>query len=411
VLSSTSFYSTLTGFAWWPLVLLAAHRGTRAALAAGALCCGLTLLGGEPVFAAAALVPLALAAVQRWGWRRGLAVVAAIGGGGALVALPQLVATLRILPDSFRLRHGVTAEEAVLYRLHPIRLLELLAPIPWRSGPWPRRWIPGVPYFYSLCPGVVATLLALAGARRQRALALLGAAALLLAWSPLVPGQLVASVSFGLFRFPEKALVWLAFALPLLAAAGLDRCRQEPRAVVRALAWVVGAIVSASVGVRWLAATDLARAESLDAGALVLALLLASLAAWALWRRLPLAVVLLELAALLPMRPLLLTDVRAPYAQPVPWQQRLGGRTAVAILDLRDALGPVAQARRRALTLDKTPGVLFGLTYPVASNVCGLDSWRESFLEEHLRAARVPPGWLRTLGVEAVVAAAPLAAE
>src|SRR5436305_2097086 len=80
--------------------------------------------------AALGLVPLLLAAVSRHGWRRGSATAVAAGGLGLVVALPQVVATLRVLPFTVRGGQGVSAAQAVHYTLHPARLLELILPFP-----------------------------------------------------------------------------------------------------------------------------------------------------------------------------------------------------------------------------------------------------------------------------------------
>ena len=97
MLTGLSFYNLLAVSAWWPLVLLGAARGGRRGIALGGLACGLALLAGEPVTAALGVVPLLLVACQRHGSRRGSLAALGIGFTGLLIALPQLVATARIL--------------------------------------------------------------------------------------------------------------------------------------------------------------------------------------------------------------------------------------------------------------------------------------------------------------------------
>ncbi|HBL32001.1 MAG TPA: hypothetical protein DD490_34695, partial [Acidobacteria bacterium] len=62
--SALTYYNVLAVAAWWPLAMLGAVRGGRAGIALGGIACGLALLGGEPVTAALAMVPLLGAAVS-----------------------------------------------------------------------------------------------------------------------------------------------------------------------------------------------------------------------------------------------------------------------------------------------------------------------------------------------------------
>ncbi|HET9765908.1 MAG TPA: hypothetical protein VFS60_03615, partial [Thermoanaerobaculia bacterium] len=164
MMSALSFYNVVAVAAWWPLVLLGALRGGRRGIALGGLACGMALLAGEPVMAALGCVPLAVVVVGRWGWRRGLGTAATIGVAGLLVALPQVVATARIVGFSFRGTHGMLASQAETYRLRLPLLLDLAAPLPFGD---PTQAFPVVPFYYSLYPGAVATLLALVGVRKR----------------------------------------------------------------------------------------------------------------------------------------------------------------------------------------------------------------------------------------------------
>jgi hypothetical protein len=451
MLSVLTFYNTLTVAAWWPLALLGAVRGGRRGIALGGLACGLALLGGEPVTAALGLVPLLVAAVSRHGWRRGTLRAVAIGALGLLIALPQVVATLRVLPFTVR-GQGVDAAKAAEYSLHPLRLLELLLPFPFgwpthlgRQGVWAASVLPTMPLFLSLYTGIVALWLAGAAARRHRAWALLAVAGPLLAILAGARGDLLVTAGFGLFRFPEKFLLWLGLALPLLAGWGIDRALADGLGGWRKAAAAAGGlflVLTAAVALARPAlvagvARGLAAAPP-DRQAAALALLRTQIGAWTLalgiaggalllaflvtrarvprpWQGALLAAV--QLATLLQLYPLAATDATALYREPGPWARRLGPGTAV----LNEALtappwapdphyavpdgSRAALERITALDLDAAPGVLHGLTYPLAPDLEGMHSplfppmlsglallgW-----EERVR-------WMRSVGLQAAV--------
>ncbi len=433
MLSALSFYNVIAVAAWWPLVLLGAHRGGRRGICLGGLACGMALLAGEPVTAALGVLPLAALAVGRWGWRRGLLTVTAIGGLGLLVALPQAVASARVLPFSFRGTHGVLASQAETYRLRPARLLELLVPLPFGSpgrpqaGSWSARVVPYTPFYYALYPGAVATFLALLGFRRRPGLAVLCGVSVLAAWAPGVTGRMLTAGLLGLFRSPEKAILWLALAWPLLAAAGLDAGRQsEPenakaRGVLRLGLALGGALLLAAAAVAALARRSAGHpvVEPTLAPALLGSALLVGLTAWGLWRRLPQLVVGLQLLALLPLQPLLLIEPTAPYRQPSPWTVELPGRRAVLPLgytypsweaDQGPPESPARRSRRLAFELGPVPGVLSGSTYPLAPDLDGLHQRFFDYLlfrtSQDGWERRLP--WLRTVGVDTVTAPHPL---
>jgi len=448
MMSALSFYNVVAVAAWWPLVMLGALRGGRRGIALGGIACGLALLAGEPVTAALALVPLVVVAIGRWGWRRGLVTVAAIGVAGLLVALPQIVATARIVGFSFRGSHGMLASQAETYRLRLPLLLDLFAPLPFGD---PTEAFPVVPFYYSLYPGAVATLLALVGARRRPGLAALVVAAVLAAWAPGVSGRVLTALLGGLVRSPEKTLIWLALAWPLLAAAGLDAASRraneveppegsaepahpaaqgEPRhpsSSARSRASWIGVALAGALLVGALVAIVLPRsAESRVpaplARSLLLAALLVGFASWALWRRLTILVVAVQLLSLLPMQALLFTEPLAPYERAAPWQIQIPFDYPRAILPL-DYTYPmwqpamdqppdshVERTRRLAYELGPVPGVLAGLSYPLAPDLDGLHHRFYDYLLFRLSQdgwdRRRP--WLRTLGVEAITSSQPL---
>ena len=232
LLAALTFYNLLTVVAWWPLAILGATRGGTRGIALGALACGMALLGGEPVTALLGVVPMAVVAIERLGTRRGLVSTGAVAVLGALVALPQLVATWRVVGFSFRGSHGVLASQASFYSFDPRRLLELVVPFPFghpgQFGPnGIEAWgvLDHLPYFFSIYPGIVALAIGTLAWRSSRRLVVLAAIGFALAWMLGLSGELLVRFGGGLFRSPEKLLLWPALVLPLLAGRGLDRAR------------------------------------------------------------------------------------------------------------------------------------------------------------------------------------------
>jgi hypothetical protein len=354
------------------------------------------------------------------------------------VALPQVVATARILGFSFRGTHGVAAGQAAAFSLTPLRFLELLLPLPlgWPldvgpGGWWLGRTAPSLGYYLSLYAGVVALLLAAAALRRHRAWAALAAAGFLLAWGlGAAPGVLL-RLGGGLFRFPEKLLVWPALALPLLAGWGLERLtRAAPTAPVwpRRSALAGGAVLAllavilSALRPRLVEAVpfpDVAAAQLAHWIAyLALAAVLLFAAALAFSRRAAALLVALQLVALVQLFPLLRTTPTAPFRATPPWVARLpAGAGVVNTLRPRPAWEPLPAfapdagsragvSRRNALDLYPTPGVRDGLTYPLAPDIEGLSSPLYTYLSVEVArldwARRMP--WLRATGVDGVVA-------
>ncbi len=457
MLSALTYYNVLTVAAWWPLVLLGAVRGGRGGVALGGIACGLALLGGEPVTAALALVPLLVAAVSRHGWRRGMLLAVAIGAVGLLLALPQVVAFARVLPFTARGGQGVTAGQATWYALHPLRLIELVLPFPWgwpthvgRSGVWATSILPRTPLFFTLYAGIVALWLAGAAARRHRAWALLAVAGPLLAIAAGSHGELLVRLSFGLFRFREKFLLWYGLALPLLAGWGLERVlTKDPAenpgrwrravaaggglALVLALALILlrpGLLSSAAARLAALPEPQRAAAAALlatqalawmwalaIAGAALLAVFAVTgprlrAAAWA-----PAVLLGLQLATLLQLHPLAATDATAPYREPSPWTRRVGpGAAALNVTQIDPPWGkdPAYQVpdgphavleRITAQDLDPAPGVLHGLTYPLVPDLEGMMSPLFSPMLATLARSGWPERtvWLRVAGLDALV--------
>lgn len=424
LLSALTFYNVLAVAAWWPLVLLGAVFGGRRGIALGGLACGLALLGGEPVTATIGLVPLLYLAISRHGRRLGTGYAVSIGAVGLAVALPQVVATLRVLPFTVRGALGLNAAQATDFRLHPLRLLELLFPFPFGQptylGPksiWAVSVLPDVPLFFSLYAGIVALWLALAAARKHRGWALLALAGPLVAVLAGFSGDLLVKVGFGLFRSPEKFVLWLALALPILAGFGLDRMLAENLKAWRRAAAIVGGIFLGLAGAVVLVGGMLVSgvAQTLQTGGalasglpdvkqkLALALLSSQVASWRLALFVAGAILLLaffatrpnvprpwaaaalvglQLAALVQLYPIPTTDETAPYRKTFPWVK---GAAVLSVMSARPPWGPDppyvlpdgphrAVDRFYAQNLNAAPGALQGLTYPLAPDLEGMHS-------------------------------------
>ncbi|MEZ5332934.1 MAG: hypothetical protein R2991_12995 [Thermoanaerobaculia bacterium] len=421
-----TFYNILTVTAWWPLVLVGGHRGGPRGVALGGLACGLALLGGEPVTAALGLVPLLLVTVSRHGWRRGLLTTAGLGGLGLLVALPQLVETLRIIGHTVRGTVGVSAPPG-FYALRWPRLAEILIPPPsgWDGplGHWLRLGGAAgpAPYIASLYGGVVGAWLALLAARERPRWTALALAGLGLAWLGGAAGSLLPALTAGLFRYPEKLVFWWALALPLLAGWGLERAARAPvagRRIALGLALLSSlALVAVPIFAgRWLAVPPSRVALRLGFAALLLVV-----AAVAGARRWATVLVALQLLALAQHRPLWVTDDVAPFSETPAWAESLGPGSEVVASTirspfhhrppvLRPGAAPMqALARASAALLEPPVGVVHGLRYPLASDLEGMHSPEMAALLDRLPRLGWTERlrWLRALGAEALVHSRP----
>ncbi|HEX3126767.1 MAG TPA: hypothetical protein VH394_05510 [Thermoanaerobaculia bacterium] len=449
MVSALTFYNLLAVAAWWPLVLLGAVKGGRRGIALGGIACGLALLGGEPVAAALGLVPLLVIAISQDGWRRGFLTAVAIGAVGLLIALPQFVALVRILPFTYRGSHGMSTEQATQFTLHPYRLIELLVPFPYgrptwlgRFGVWAPSIVPVIPLFMSLYFGIVGFGLALAGSQSRKAFTALAGSGLLLAIVAGHGGDLLVRLSLGLFRYPEKFLLWFALSVPLLAGWGLDRVLANGRIWGRLAATAGLLFLALATGLRLLTSTivggavqGLARLPeqertravdllSTQLSAWTVALLAGGLAlaaaAWVVSRKPSwsgAALAALQVLLLAQLAPLLATDSTAPYREPAPWAKLLGPGSAVldSVLAFppwapepvyRTPDGPrIPLERATALDLDPAPGVLHGLTYPFAPDLEGLQSPLFTLMLYNLpRLNGIQRlNWLRALGLDGLV--------
>jgi len=442
LLSCLTFYNLVTVAAWWPLAIAGAARGGRRGIALGGVACGLALLGGEPLAAALGTVPLALAAVERHGSLRGLGTAAAVGGLGAAIALPQVVATARIVGFSFRGDHGALLSQVLLFTVPPERFLELVLPLPfgWPLDLGPRGWWawqmgPNLGYFLSLYAGIVGLWLAVAAARRRPVWAALAAAGLLFAWLWGAAGEALAALTFGVFRYPERFVVWYGLALPLLAGWGLEAALARPGRRPRAALWAAGVFAAAAAaltlarpslvagapagtgGGQVPLAALVAAQTALWAVALAAAAALLGAAALALRRRRAGVLVVLQVLALAQLFPLVRTAPTAPFRRPPEWLAHLPPEPSVFhSLKPRPLWEPppprrfpdgsrAAMAVQGARELEAVPGVLHGVDYPLWPDMEGLSTPLHAFLTVRLATMGWPEraAWLRALGVDGAV--------
>jgi hypothetical protein len=288
-LSHLSFYNMIAGATLAP-ALVAACLGfaapgatRRRALYAPAIAVlwGLLLLGGEPLLAALAgcLAAAAMLSDPRWAgrtsgaapspddgragarppWRRRLAeaarraaawrpawgVWALLAGAvacGVLLALPQIVEFLRILPVSFRGFKGYAGGVATIASWDPRQCAEWILPMIFgrldlRLGGnfWGQRFYTGAPPFFpSLYPGLLAlALVAAAGRPRCRAA--------WWAWGAIAAGLFCSLGRFnpvvewlfehagaGSLRYPVKFWLPVAVGAGLLCGLGFERLSEAP---------------------------------------------------------------------------------------------------------------------------------------------------------------------------------------
>ncbi len=468
MLSALTFYNVLTVSAWWPLVMWAVARGDRRARAVGGIALGLALLGGGPVTVVIGSLPLALLAWRRHGWRRGSVVILWVAGLGLLIALPQVVATARVLSFSSRTAVAVDPGALTAFGFHPIRLLELIVPLPFGSpaihgarGFKLIEAVPRIPYILSAFFGTVGLWLALAGLSRRIRWAGLAAAGLLFAGIEQVSPQALRFISGGFLRYSEKFLFWFFIAVSLLAGWGIERVRDRRWQLVGTLAGVALLVLGGTI---WFVrgsfagalelATQLATqradigglpAAGSTAGSTTMATLLALLeiegGAWA--RALLFGGILLLVAAVIArsprfeaglvlcqvlclwqLSPLWMTDSVAAYGRDAGWLSRVEPGSQVVIADqvnppwepriaYSDEVGQAALSRLRGRRLAPSPGVLYDLRYPLATELEGIYSPLTKFVVNNLggRLWSERIKWCRALGVDYLVAAEQIEAQ
>ena len=302
LVSNAAFFNLIAGVVLAPAVAAAvlatlrrAERGIGAAApaaAAAGLLWSLELVAGDPATAAmtaaiAALVAIPRLAASGGAARAGAGVLAAGLAAGTLVALPQIVEFLRLLPASARGVLGFVERVRGAGSFDPRQALDWLLPFafgrPDRIGPgsfWGYRLYQGSwPFYFTLYPGIAALALVAAGlpasrrpagapgrraARLGLALAAVGLFFALGAFNPAVAWLLDLPLA-GAYRYPLKAWLLVAVGLALVCGAGFERAVVAGDAAARHRAAAVAGIGS----VLYLAALGALRAGPDAAAALL----------------------------------------------------------------------------------------------------------------------------------------------
>jgi len=239
--------------------------GKGGLLVATAVLWALQVLAGDP-FMAVLTFGLAAAAVwvraatlrpRRLLRRVPVLPLAAAFAAGTLLAAPQWVEFLRILPLSFRGHYGFGGEAGVVESFDPHQMLEWWLPLffgrPDRfelASFWAWDYYDGFPpYYFSLFPGLLAWVLLAASGRPRRARSWW-------AWGSVFGGVFLALGGFnpavswifqgGLLRFPIKCWLPVALGASLLCGIGYQRTFSEQRVGEdqrRGFRWALGGLV------------------------------------------------------------------------------------------------------------------------------------------------------------------------
>lgn len=282
VLSLLDVLPLLLPLAWLPLTCLYTRRfllhGSRRDFALAAFFFGLQALLGEVsiLLQTGLLLGLyALHAGARRGGGRGIA--RAVGSVGLLSIAAVLVAAVQLLPaidhaaGSVRAQ-GFAFERVTSWSLPAVRLAEMLHPnilghhlfggrrVYWAGLLYPDR---GIPFIGSIYPGILLTVLAiagvLAGVRGRRVFLWATGVSLLLAlgantplWRMLYDAGIARAI-----RYPEKFIIMAIFALTVAGSVALDRVLSEDLRLLRAARVVTAGIAILFGGIAVLALTPL----------------------------------------------------------------------------------------------------------------------------------------------------------
>jgi hypothetical protein len=279
LLSTTNLLPILFAVSILPLVVLFALRVWRNRrlidMAALALVVALVALAGEPstLLMTPLLVAAGLASERRPGNPRALVQVGAGLILGLLLAAATLLPGLHHASKTVR-ADGLPATVANEWSMPPVRLLELLAPhvlghVDRRDVNkfWGRHLFGSrvYPFLYSLYPGLLTTLFALAAwTIRRRTLwpwILVASLGFLVALGEHFPlwGLLRRLPLLSGVRFPEKFVLLTLFPLTVAAGYGFDQIvhgsPQARRAFVLALLPPLGLGLVTAAGVSWIGLT------------------------------------------------------------------------------------------------------------------------------------------------------------
>jgi hypothetical protein len=273
-LSHLSFYNLIAGATLAPALVaaclgFAGRRPPRAVyLPAIAALWALLLLSGDPLMAAMAAGLAAAALLVTWKGRwpawGALAMLAAAFACGTLIAVPQIVEFLRILPVSFRGFRGYAPGVATIASWDPRQAAEWLLPMLFgrldvRGGGsfWGQGFFTGAPpLFPSLYPGLLAlALIVAAGRPRGRAAwwasgaAAAGLFCSLGRFNPAID-WLFARFGAGALRYPVKFWLPVAVGAALLCGLGFERLAADA-AARRRFRWAL-AVLALVLGAGWI---------------------------------------------------------------------------------------------------------------------------------------------------------------
>jgi hypothetical protein len=263
ILSLVNVWNHLCGAAWLPWVFLMADRfrrrpSWRAAIGWGALTAAPLLAGSPDVCLMAGLASGAWCLAGRPRTGRRLVLLALAGAAAAAISAVQWLPLLEVARRSER---WTPSEEArTFWSLHPAASLGLAIPVRLQDLPWTveafRRLDGGaVPYLSSVYLGlgtaafVCAALLAPGGHRVFfGAVAAMAGLFSLGLRTPVYPALIAVVPPLESMRFPEKALVLVAFAWTMLAARGADAWRTLAPGRRRASLVAASVLVVAAAG-------------------------------------------------------------------------------------------------------------------------------------------------------------------
>ena len=280
VLVSEVFYlpnqagAALQPWALWSLVRPARNAPRR--VLGIAVVYGLMLLEGDAVSVLLALLAASIWILSDSSARRSL--VASLVGGlalAALLALPQLVATALLVPETRRAVSGVTLGEALTYSLSPWRLLELLVPYLFGET-WTldaaRIWGAALfrcRYDTLFCGALAIVALVLGrGTRARRFCVALAVTCTVAAAVGTFAPEAVRTLPSPLpLRFPEKLVVGATLALSLQAGLAWNRIAASPQRGARLCLGVAAALAALAAASAW--GPGLSRSVSAAFGAAV----------------------------------------------------------------------------------------------------------------------------------------------
>ena len=246
----------------WALLVLASERPWRRRVAGLALVFALQALTGDPQSALfSAMAGGAFWAIVKRD-RETLKVFAAAGVLALLLAAVQLLPSALLLRETTRGQGGAQmfAEQ---WTMHPLRVLELVAPFPFGGYLWePRYWAwfsvdgpANFPFALSIYLGAAALPLVLIGLGKNRSTAfavfLVFTGVLLALGKHIGTNALLVHVPpFSFFRYPEKYVLLTTLGWAILVALGLARVRLSQRLAQRRM--IVIAAAGAVLGVAYL---------------------------------------------------------------------------------------------------------------------------------------------------------------